>query len=86
LPDPLLTVFDGSGRSLADNDDWSGFEYFSSPEASMAAAVQAGAFALVRGSKDAVVLAYLPPGVYTFVVTGKGTATGISLIEVYDLD
>ena len=45
-----------------------------------------GAFALQAGSKDSALVATLPPGAYTAQVTGVGSATGIALAEVYDLD
>jgi hypothetical protein len=43
-----------------------------------------GAFALPRGSKDAVLLTTLEPGSYTAQVTGVGGASGVALVEVYD--
>lgn len=49
------------------------------------AAYLAGAFALTEDSNDAVLLATLPPGSYTAVVTGLNNSTGVALIEVYDL-
>ena len=49
------------------------------------AAYLAGAFALAEDSKDAVLLADLPPGSYTAVVSGLNNSSGIALVEVYDL-
>lgn len=50
-----------------------------------AAAAQVGAFALGATSTDSAILATLAPGAYTAQVSGPGTATGIALVEVYDL-
>ncbi len=83
LPDPVLSVYDGSGRKLFENDDWSTQE---NAEAIQATATKAGAFPLLNNSRDATILAYVPPGAYTFVVTGKGASEGIALIEAYDLE
>jgi hypothetical protein len=50
-----------------------------------AAGVQAGAFALGAAGTDAAVLMTLAPGNYTVVVSSSTTATGVALVEVYDL-
>ena len=36
-------------------------------------------------SKDAAIIVELPPGAYTATVAGKNNATGVALIEVYEL-
>jgi hypothetical protein len=79
LDDPSLEVRDAvTGAIVASNDDW---------DASLAPAFAAvGAFAWTRGSKDAAVLASLPPGAYTAIVRGAGATTGVALVEVYDAD
>lgn len=80
LVDPMIQVHQvGSNTPLFSNDDWS------SPAnaAQVAAAASAvGAFNLPVGSKDATVLADLPAGGFTFVISGKGQ-TGIVLFELY---
>ncbi len=48
-------------------------------------AVAVGAFAFPAGSKDAGLLLYLAPGVYTVQLSGVGGATGVGLIEVYEV-
>ncbi len=45
-----------------------------------------GAFALTPGAEDATIVAVLPPGSYTAVVTGVDGATGNALVEIYELD
>ena len=60
------------------NDDWGG-------AASLAEAMHSvGMSSLPAGSKDAVLLVDLPPGIYTAQVTGVGDTTGIALVEIYE--
>jgi hypothetical protein len=79
LVDPKVALFDAAGTKLADNDDWGG-----SAALSTAFSV-VGAFALPEGSRDAALLATLPPGNYTVTVSRGGGANGITLVEVYEL-
>lgn len=83
LSDPQLRISrSGAVPFAATNDNWSsdnGAEI-------AAAAVQAGAFAFVPGSRDAAIVAVLPPGAYTAIVEGVGGATGSGLVEAYDVD
>lgn len=78
LADPVLELFSGSVK-IAENDDWSGALVST-------LASQVGAFALVPGSKDAVLVATLPPGGYTVQAKGKSGATGGVIVEVYEVD
>ena len=82
LANPRLQVFDSGGRLVAENDDW-GTASNALTLASSAASV--GAFALVAGSNDAVLLLTLPPGAYTAQVSGVGNTTGVALVEVYEV-
>jgi lipoic acid synthetase len=44
------------------------------------------AFALAAGSRDAALIVSLAPGAYTVQITSAdGTATGVALIELYEL-
>jgi hypothetical protein len=45
--------------------------------------VQVGAFGLA--ANDSALIATLAPGNYTANVVGAGNATGVALIEVYEL-
>jgi hypothetical protein len=81
LADPMLTVFQG-GRQIAQNDDWS-LSYWATEVARANAA--AGAFALGVNAPDAALLVQLPPGSYTFQISGKGSASGTVLGEAYEL-
>ena len=84
LADPVLTILSGA-TAISSNDDWglTGGGITSSDIASVAASV--GAFPLSPGSKDACVLITLQSGNYTAQVSGKGTATGVALVEVYEI-
>jgi len=45
-----------------------------------------GAFSWTKGSKDAAVILLVEPGVYTAIVSGIDGASGIALVEVYELN
>ncbi len=82
LADPMLTVIDNLGTPVATNDDWGA----GANKADIAnAAVKAGAFAFPDGSKDSALLLTLAPGNYSAVVNGANGATGIALVEVYEV-
>lgn len=44
-----------------------------------------GAFGLVPGAKDAVLMVQLPPGGYTVQISGADGGTGDAIVEVYEL-
>jgi hypothetical protein len=44
-----------------------------------------GAFALATQSRDAALVATLPPGSYTAQLAGAGGTTGVALVEVYEV-
>lgn len=76
LPDPVITLFDAAGQILVTNDDWQTGQN----------AEQIAADGLAPSDPaEAALRTTLAPGAYTAVVTGKDTATGIGLVEVYDL-
>lgn len=78
LLDPKLEVFSGNTQIHA-NDNWGGATQISSIFSSV------GAFALSAASRDAAIVATLPPGNYTAQVSGVGNSTGVALVEVYEL-
>ncbi len=79
LPDPFLKLYSGD-TLITTNDDWS-----TGGTLVADAAAQIGAFPLPAGSKDAALLITLAPGTYSAQVSGVGSATGIALIEVYEV-
>ncbi|MSU22404.1 MAG: matrixin family metalloprotease [Opitutus sp.] len=87
LADPTLTLFGPNSSTLiaATNDNWD-----TGPTATTAAlvatATRLGAFQFTPGSKDAALLATLPPGNYSAIVSGPGATTGVALVEAYDAD
>ena len=68
---------------IATNDDWGSA---SNPADLESAAASVAAFPLTAGSKDAAVLVNLDPGAYTVKVSGVDKTTGVSLVEVYDVE
>lgn len=76
LGDPNLELRDASGNVLGFNDNWG-----DSPNA---AQIQAEGFAPSQPAESAVRFT-LNPGNYTAVVRSANGATGIGLVEVYDL-
>ena len=83
LADPTITVYRGS-TVLANNDNWG--DNANAAEIT-AAGQQIGAGPLAADdSKSSALLLTLDPGVYSFIVNGKGGASGIVLLEVYDAD
>jgi len=81
LADPRLDVYDSANHLLTGNDDWG-----SGGVAVLRAAFTAAAeFDLPDSSKDAALLVYLAPGLYSAVVSGVGGLTGGALIEIYEV-
>lgn len=85
LSDPQLTLINqATGAIVKTSDDWTSDPTMAPLIA--AAATAGGAFPLQNGSKDAAMLVMLAPGTYTVKLNGAGTATGIGIVEVYDVD
>lgn len=76
LADPTLTVFNAQNQALATNDNW---------KDSQQALIAATPFPPGNDAESAIIIT-LDPGAYTAVVSGKGGATGVALVEIYDLD
>lgn len=77
LADPLLTL-NANGVDVASNDDWQ-------TDATSAAALRAANLAPTSDREPGIVRT-LAPGAYTAIVGGKGVGTGVTLVEVNDLD
>src|SRR4051812_35548662 len=75
LSDPLLELYDSTGNLLASNNDWQQGQVQALRDANLAP----------PNDLEAAILATLAPGAYTAIVRGNAGATGIGLVEVYDL-
>ncbi|GAB5559075.1 MAG: hypothetical protein SynsKO_07220 [Synoicihabitans sp.] len=78
LTDPLLRLYDSAENLVAENDDWAAEEMGTYPQ-------QVGAFGLTPYSKDSAFIATLTPGSYTVHVSSANEASGIALVEIYEL-
>jgi hypothetical protein len=76
LNDPVLRVYNSSSTLIATNDDWQ-----SDPNHFI---VESNGLAPTNLLESATVQT-LAPGAYTVIVTGKNSAQGIALVELYDL-
>jgi hypothetical protein len=87
IADPKLTLFNSANASLASNDDWGTPVGTGAATATQltAAANSVGAFAIPAGSKDAVILVTLAPGLYTAQAAASTGATGLGIVEVYEV-
>jgi WD40 repeat protein len=75
LNDPTLELYDSSGSSIAANDDWRVNEADLKP------------YGMAPGDdRESALVRRLSPGAYTAILRGKNGATGVGLIELYDLD
>jgi hypothetical protein len=77
LTDPTLTLFDAAGNPLFTNDDWMN-----------SAQKQQIIDSTIPppDPKESAIVATLQPGNYTAIMSGVGGATGIGVVELYDLD
>ncbi|MBI5693263.1 MAG: hypothetical protein HZC55_24560 [Verrucomicrobia bacterium] len=82
LADPVLTVADNTGATVVANNDWG--TNTNAIDIALAA-TKVGAFPFAAGSRDAAALVSLKPGAYTALVTGADGATGVALVEVYEV-
>ncbi len=76
LVDPQLALV-SNGATIASSDNWQ--------TAANAADIVATGLA-PTDARESAILATLNPGAYTAVVSGAAGASGIALVEVYDLD
>jgi hypothetical protein len=76
LPDPFLELHDANGNIILSNDDWQ-----SGPDAQTIASEGLAPM----NAKESALLATLNPGSFTAIVRGMNGATGLALVELYDL-
>lgn len=84
VSDPKIDLYDSNGTRVLGNDNW-GSTVAPAGTAASSTFTSVGAFGFTAGSKDAALVATLSPGGYTAMVSGVGTASGIALLEVYDI-
>lgn len=75
LADPVLELRNSQGAMITSNDNWRDGQ----PDA-----LTAVGLAPLNGSESAI-FTWLPSGTYTAIVRGKDGATGVGLIELYNL-
>jgi hypothetical protein len=75
LQDPTLELHDGSGATIASNDNWKDTQQSD---------IEATTIPPTNDLESAIV-ATLTPGNYTAIVRGKNNTTGVALVEVYNL-
>lgn len=76
LSDPVLELRDGSGTLLQRNDDW---------QKDRSAQTISSKGLAPKDSRESALMASLASGSYTVIVHGYNGATGIGLVELYDL-
>src|SRR3954468_3212913 len=76
LVDPALDLYDSAGNLLLSNNDWRETQGQALINANLAP----------TNDLESAILSTLAPGAYTAVLRGNGSATGIGLVEVYDLE
>ena len=83
LANPTLSLFNGAGQLVLQNDNWNTTEDLAGLTAATAAA---GAFTFVgTATNDSALVATLSPGTYTAQVSGVNNTSGVGLLEVYDV-
>lgn len=81
LADPTLELHDGSGTTLATNDNWKiNDQTGQSQEADIRATTVPP-----TNDLESALIATLSPGNYTAIVRGKNNTIGVGLVEVYNL-
>ncbi len=85
LQDPRLELHDSGGATIASNDNWRSTQIGGVVASNQAIDIAATGIAPLSDAESAII-ATLAPGNYTAVVAGANNATGIAVVEVYDLD
>ena len=75
LADPVLELHEPDG-TIVTNDNW---------KSNQQTEIEATGLAPSNDLESAII-ATLPEGLYTAIVSGKDNGTGVGLVEVYDLD
>jgi hypothetical protein len=78
LQDPELELHDGNGNLIASDDNWK-------DDSAQEADLETDGLS-PTDHRESAIDATLAPGAYTAIVSGKDGTTGISLVEVYNLE
>jgi glucose/arabinose dehydrogenase len=76
LADPILELYGPSGALIASNDNWRDTHQTEIVDSQLAP----------TNNLESAIVQTLQPGAYTAILKGKGGASGVGLVEVYDLD
>ena len=76
LADPFLSLRDGNGNEVSNNDNW---------KESQQSQIQSSGYA-PHNNLESAILITLAPGNYTAILSGKNNTTGNALVEVYALN
>jgi hypothetical protein len=82
LQDPTLELHDGTGATIATNDNW---KIDDATGQSQQSSIEGTGLAPANDKESAIVRT-LPAGQYTAVVRGKNNTTGLALVQVYDVN
>ncbi len=75
LSDPTLELYNGNGDKMGTNDNW---------KETQRTEIEATGIPPTNDAESAI-LATLPPGPYTAIVRGAQNATGVAVVEAYQL-
>jgi hypothetical protein len=81
LSDPTLELHNGSGTTIATNDNW---KINDQTGQSQQAEIEATTIP-PKNDLESALVATLAPGNYTAIVRGKNNTSGVGLVEVYNL-
>lgn len=76
LADPVLKLYNKDGQLIAENDDWKSTQREEIEESDLAP----------TNDNEAAIVATVLSEPYTVQVVGKGNATGVALVEIYQID
>jgi len=83
FPNPIagtqVTLYDSKGDQITANAGWGNDPWITG------SGTQVGAFPLSPGSSDSALLVTIPPGTYTAEVAGASGATGVGMVEIYEV-
>src|SRR5438270_40847 len=75
LQHPVVRLFDSHGTVLLSNDNWKDTQQAESQAPGLAA----------TDDRESAILASLPAGAFTAIVTGAGNTTGIARVDVFNV-